>query len=32
MKFLFFLNTDHPEFLRWLYTQHSGLEKQPYEE
>jgi len=31
MKFLF-LNTDHPEFLRWLYTQHSGLEKQPYEE
>lgn len=26
------LNTDYPEFLRWLYAQHLGLEKQPYEE
>jgi len=31
MKFLI-LNTDYPEFLRWLYAQHSGLENQPYEE
>jgi len=31
MKFLI-LNTDYPEFLRWLYTQHPGLEKQPYKE
>ncbi len=30
MKFLI-LNTDYPEFLRWLYAQHSGLEKQLYE-
>jgi len=30
MKFLI-LNTDYPEFLRWLYAQHPGLEKQPYE-
>jgi hypothetical protein len=26
------LNTDYPEFLRWLYAQHGGLEGQPYEE
>jgi len=31
LKFLI-LNTDYPEFLRWLYTQHPGLEKQPYKE
>jgi len=31
MKFLI-LNTDYPEFLRWLYVQHPGLENQPYEE
>jgi len=31
MRF-FILNTDYPEFLRWLYAQHPGLEKQPYEE
>ena len=31
MKFLI-LNTDYPEFLRWLYAQHPGLEKQPYDE
>ncbi|MEM4218057.1 MAG: glycosyltransferase [Candidatus Methanomethylicaceae archaeon] len=31
MKFLI-LNTDYPEFLRWLYAQHPGLKKQPYEE
>ncbi len=31
MKFLI-INTDYPEFLRWLYDQHLGLEKQPYEE
>lgn len=31
MKFLI-LNTDYPEFRRWLYAQHLGLEKQPYEE
>jgi len=29
VKFLI-LNTDYPEFLGWLYTQHAGLEKQPY--
>ena len=27
MKFLI-LNTDYPEFLRWLYAQHPGLEKE----
>jgi len=26
MKFLI-LNTDYPEFLRWLYAQHPGLEE-----
>ena len=31
MRF-FILNTDYPEFLRWLYVQHPGLEKRPYEE
>ena len=31
MKF-FILDTDYPEFLCWLYTQHPGLESQPYEE
>jgi len=31
VKFLI-LSTDYPEFLRWLYAQHPGLEKQPYEE
>ena len=31
MKFLI-INTDYPGFLRWLYDQHPGLEKQPYEE
>lgn len=31
MRFLI-LNTDYPDFLRWLYAQHPGLEKQPYEE
>ena len=31
MKFLI-LNTDYPEFLRWLYAQHPGLENAPYEE
>jgi spore maturation protein CgeB len=30
MKFLI-LNTDYPEFLCWLYAQHPGLERQPYE-
>jgi hypothetical protein len=30
MKFLI-LNTDYPEFLRQLYAQHPGLERQPYE-
>ena len=30
MKFLI-LNTDYPEFLSWLYAQHPGLERQPYE-
>ncbi len=29
MKFLI-LNSDYSEFLRWLYAQHPGLEKQPY--
>ena len=29
MKFLI-LNTDYPKFLRWLYAQHPGLEKQSY--
>ena len=31
MKFLI-LNTDYPEFLRWLYAQHPGLGNQPYME
>ena len=31
MRFLV-LNTDNPEFLNWLYVQHPGLEKQPYQE
>ena len=31
MRFLI-LNTDYPEFLRWLYAQHPGLENQSYEE
>ena len=31
MKFLI-LNTDYPGFRRWLYAQHPGLAKQPYEE
>jgi len=31
MKFVI-LNTDYPEFLRWLYGQHPGLEKEPYRE
>jgi hypothetical protein len=26
-----FWNTDYPEFLRYLYAQHPGLERQPYE-
>ena len=26
------LNTDYPEFLRWLYAKHPGVEKHPYEE
>src|SRR5215510_9042502 len=30
MKFLI-LNSDYSEFLHWLYTQHPGLERQPYE-
>lgn len=29
MRFLI-LNTDYPDFLQWLYTQHPGLEEQPY--
>jgi len=29
---LLILNTDYPEFLRWLYAQHLGLQKQPYGE
>lgn len=31
MKFLI-LNTDYPDFLRWLYAQHPGWRKKPYEE
>ena len=31
MKFLI-INTDYLQFLRWLYVQHPGLEKQGYEE
>jgi len=31
MRFLI-VNTDYPEFLGWLYTQHPGLENQPYKE
>jgi spore maturation protein CgeB len=31
MRFLI-LNTDYPAFLGWLYAQHPGLEKRPYEE
>ena len=31
MRFLI-LNTDYPEFLRWLYSQHEGLEHRPYAE
>lgn len=30
MKFLT-LNTDYPEFVRWLYAQYPGLDKEPYE-
>jgi hypothetical protein len=30
MKFLI-VDTDYPEFLSWLYAQHPGLERQPYE-
>jgi len=30
-KFLI-LNTGYPDFFRWLYIQHLGLAKQPYEE
>jgi len=30
MKFLI-LNTDYPDFLRWLYSQHPALETQPYQ-
>lgn len=30
MKFLI-LNTDYPEFLRWLYAHHPELESQPYD-
>ena len=26
------LNTDYPEFLRWLYTHHPGLEQKPYKD
>jgi spore maturation protein CgeB len=26
------LDTDYPDFLKWLYAEHSGLEKRPYEE
>jgi hypothetical protein len=26
------INTDYPEFLRWLYSEHPGLGNQPYEE
>lgn len=31
MKFVI-LNSDYPEFLRWLYARRPGLEKQTYEE
>jgi len=31
MRFLI-LSADYLEFLRWLYSEHPGLEKQPYEE
>jgi len=31
MKFLI-INTDYPKFSHWLYAQHSGLEKQSYEQ
>ena len=31
MKFLI-ISTDYPEFLRWLYAQHPGLEQRSYEE
>ena len=31
MRFLI-LNADYPDFLRWLYAQHAGLENVPYEE
>lgn len=31
MRFLI-LSADYSEFLRWLYTQHPGLESRPYEE
>ncbi len=31
MRFLI-INTDYPDFLRWLYARHPGLEHQPYEE
>jgi spore maturation protein CgeB len=31
LRFLI-LNTDYPVFIRWLYAQHPGLEKQPCEE
>lgn len=31
LKFLI-LNTDYPEFMHWLYTQHPGPEKQSYDE
>lgn len=31
MNFLV-LNTDYPDFLRWLYAWHPGLERRPYEE
>jgi hypothetical protein len=30
VKFLV-INTDYPDFLRWLYAQHPGLENEPYE-
>lgn len=31
MKFLI-INNDYPEFLRWVYGQHRGLEKRPYDD
>lgn len=31
MRFLI-VNSDYPDFLGWLYNQHSGLEHKPYEE